>query len=193
VRKLIPWVGGKAVLAKVIVPLLPEHTCYVEVFAGGAAVFCLKQPSHVEVLNDRNLGLVGLFRVRATVTAIHARLRHTIIEDLPWKQVVKRYDRPHTCFYVDPPYYEVGKLYGPGLDFSREDHAALAAALRTVKGVFLLSLNDRPEVRELYAWAGIRKVAVRYGLGCNTTRTERRGKVWGEVLITNRPWRDGAK
>jgi DNA adenine methylase len=36
---LVPWIGGKSRLAKQILPLFPEHTCYVEAFAGGAALF----------------------------------------------------------------------------------------------------------------------------------------------------------
>jgi DNA adenine methylase len=60
---VIPWLGGKRRLAKQILPLFPSHTCYVEPFAGGAAIFFLKPPSDVEVLNDCNNELISLYRV----------------------------------------------------------------------------------------------------------------------------------
>lgn len=60
---VIPWIGGKRRLAKIILPLFPEHTCYCEPFAGGAALFFMKPPSSVEVLNDCNNDLICLYRV----------------------------------------------------------------------------------------------------------------------------------
>ncbi|WP_085841442.1 DNA adenine methylase [Enterobacter asburiae] len=62
-RPIIPWVGGKSRLAKTILPAFPAHTCYVEPFCGGAALFFRKEPSKVEVLNDINGELVNLYRV----------------------------------------------------------------------------------------------------------------------------------
>jgi len=62
-QPIIPWIGGKRRLAKTILPLFPAHQCYVEPFAGGAALFFLKAQSPVEVLNDINLELVTLYRV----------------------------------------------------------------------------------------------------------------------------------
>jgi DNA adenine methylase len=62
-RTLFPWPGGKRRLAKRLIAMLPEHTCYVEAFAGGGAVLFHKQPSEVEVLNDINGELVNLYRV----------------------------------------------------------------------------------------------------------------------------------
>ena len=61
---LIPWMGGKRRLAKHILPMFPEHQCYVELFAGGGALFFLReQPAKTEVLNDINGELVNLYRV----------------------------------------------------------------------------------------------------------------------------------
>jgi DNA adenine methylase len=62
-KPIIPWIGGKRRLAPEILPLFPEHQCYVEPFAGAAALFFLKQPSEVEVLNDVNGELINLYRV----------------------------------------------------------------------------------------------------------------------------------
>jgi len=60
---IIPWIGGKRRLAKHILPLFPEHTCYVEPFCGAAALFFMKDASKVEVINDINGELVNLYRV----------------------------------------------------------------------------------------------------------------------------------
>ena len=56
--------GGKRRLAKHLIPVFPEHSCYVELFAGGAALFFLRpQPAKCEVLNDIDGQLINLYRV----------------------------------------------------------------------------------------------------------------------------------
>jgi len=50
-------------LADKIIPLIPEHTCYCEVFAGAAWVLFKKDPSKVEIINDINSELATLYRV----------------------------------------------------------------------------------------------------------------------------------
>lgn len=62
-KPIIPWMGGKRRLAKHILPLFPEHQCYVEPFSGGAALFFMKEPTKTEVLNDLNGDIVNLYRV----------------------------------------------------------------------------------------------------------------------------------
>lgn len=62
-KPIIPWIGGKRKLAKHILPLFPEHTCYVEPFCGAAALFFMKEPSKADILNDINGDLVNLYRV----------------------------------------------------------------------------------------------------------------------------------
>ena len=61
-KPIVPWIGGKRRLAKRILPLYPAHECYVEPFAGGAALYFTKGPSGVEGLNGINRELVNLYR-----------------------------------------------------------------------------------------------------------------------------------
>lgn len=60
----IGWVGGKRLLRKQILDRIPDHTCYVELFAG-AAWICFAKPkelSKVEVINDTNGELSNFWR-----------------------------------------------------------------------------------------------------------------------------------
>lgn len=57
------WVGGKSRLRKQIISILPQHSCYVEPFAGAAWVLFGKPPSDVEILNDLDQELTSFFRV----------------------------------------------------------------------------------------------------------------------------------
>ncbi len=61
-RPVIGWAGGKARLLKHLLPLVPEHTLYGEVFGGGLALFTAKPPSDIEVINDINGDLVKFYR-----------------------------------------------------------------------------------------------------------------------------------
>lgn len=57
------WMGGKFLISRKIVDVLPKHRIYVEVFGGAANLFIIKAPSPVEVYNDIDSGLVNFFRV----------------------------------------------------------------------------------------------------------------------------------
>lgn len=63
IRSPFKWAGGKSRLRKYILALIPEHSCYVEPFAGAAWVLFGKPPSDVEVLNDIDEELISFFRV----------------------------------------------------------------------------------------------------------------------------------
>jgi len=62
-RSFLSYLGGKSLLSKKIIPLIPPHTCYCEVFAGAAWLLFKKEESKAEILNDINIDLVTLYRV----------------------------------------------------------------------------------------------------------------------------------
>ena len=60
---VVSWQGGKRWLVKELIPMLPAHKMYVELFCGGGALLCAKPKSTAEVINDKNSELVNLFRI----------------------------------------------------------------------------------------------------------------------------------
>jgi DNA adenine methylase len=81
---------------------------------------------------------------------VHERLAGVTIERLPWSDFVRRYDTPETLFYLDPPYFGSEDDYGKAL-FDRGQFAKMAEQLAGIEGTFLLSLNDHPRVRQIFA------------------------------------------
>ncbi len=65
-RPPLTYYGGKQTLAPIIVEMIPEHILYGEPFFGGGAVFFLKPPSKIEVINDTNDALMNFYRVVKT-------------------------------------------------------------------------------------------------------------------------------
>ncbi|EGL4350343.1 DNA adenine methylase [Salmonella enterica] len=247
---VVPWTGGKRRLAKYILPLFPEHTCYVEPFCGAAALFFLKKPSKVEVINDINGDLMNLYRVlkhhpeefmrqfewrvasreeynrykstppeiltdiqraarfyylqkqafggrvadytfgtsttkalyfnpsriRKELSLAHKRLMYTSIERLDWGQCIERYDRPHTLFYCDPPYW---KTKGYGAVFPFEEYKRMAELAKSIKGKMVISVNDTPEMRQVFDGLEMQSLNHRYSV--------RRGKSTParELIIRN--------
>lgn len=121
---------------------------------------------------------LNLLRIEEDLSEAHLRLARVFIENKPYDQVIQRFDKPGTLFYVDPPYWDCESDYGEGL-FSREDFGRLAGLLDGLKGRFILSLNDTPGVRETFANFHIEAVKTRYSIS-GAKKQEA-----AEVLISN--------
>lgn len=231
---IIPWIGGKRRLADRLIPQFPPHTCYVEVFAGGAALYFMRPPAEVEVINDVNGELVNLYRVvqshleefvrqfkyalssrdvfkwlqdtpprtltdiqraarffylqqhafggkvdgqnwgtattappinllriEENLSAAHLRLAQAYIENLDWAACIGRYDREHTFFYLDPPYWQTA---GYGVEFGLEQYVRMAEIISRLKGKAIISLNDHPDIRRIFAAFEMETVPIQYTL-----------------------------
>ena len=110
---------------------------------------------------------------------LHDRLAGVGIERLAFGDFITRYDRPHVLFYLDPPYYGCEDYYGKGL-FERTDFDRLAILLRSLKGRFIMSLNDVSEVREIFAEFTIEEVSTTY-----TVSSQGSSKRAAELLISS--------
>ncbi|HBW09165.1 MAG: restriction endonuclease subunit M [Pseudomonas sp. BICA1-14] len=232
---IIPWLGGKRRLADRLLALFPPHECYVEVFAGGAALYFLRPiPAKTEVLNDVNGELINLYRIvqnhleefvrqfkwalssrqvfkwlqdtrpetltdiqraarffylqqhafggrvdgqsfgtattgpainlcriEENLSAAYLRLAGTYVENLTWLDCAERYDRPHTFFYMDPPYWQTE---GYGVDFPFENYLQMADFMHRCKGKVMVSINDHPDIREAFAGFQIEQTNLKYSV-----------------------------
>lgn len=251
-KPIFPWMGGKRKLAKELLPMFPEHTTYVEVFSGAAALYFMKEPSDVEVINDINGELTNLYRVikhhpdellrqfkwtlvsrsefdwhkasvPATLTDIqraarfyflqktafggkvtgqnfgtgvtrapglnlfrieedlsnaHQRLSRTWVENMDWVKCIQKYDRDTTLFYLDPPYFETS---GYGVEFPLEQYQAIAELAKSCKGKMIISINDAPEMRDVFAGLNISTTTINYTVGGSGKSKERAR----ELIIKN--------
>lgn len=121
---------------------------------------------------------LNLLRIEEALSEAHLRLSKAYIENLPYADLIHRYDREHTFFYIDPPYWNCEDDYGKGI-FNKKDFKVLALLISQLKGKALMSINDAPEIREIFCAFKIEEVVVRYSIGNNS-----RPKVT-ELLISN--------
>ncbi|MDK8505548.1 DNA adenine methylase [Corynebacterium accolens] len=63
IKPPFPYLGSKARLAPKIVNLLPDHTHYVEPYAGSLSVLLAKPRSVAETINDSDRNLINLWRI----------------------------------------------------------------------------------------------------------------------------------
>ncbi len=254
-KPLVPWIGGKRKLAEHIVPLFPEHKCYVEPFCGAGGIFFSKPASQIEVLNDINGDIINLYRVvkhhleelykqfkwvlcsrqnwdwlqstpvetltdvqraarflylqklafgglvdgqtfgtattsrpRFNIFTIeqdladaHYRLAGATIENLDWRNVIERYDREHTLFYLDPPYWDTE---GYGVDFGWEQYEEIARLAGSIKGQMIISINGHPDIRALLDHLPHQAVEYQYTVAGNGKATDCVEMIYGT-------WRDG--
>lgn len=124
---------------------------------------------------------LNLLRIEEDLSAAHLRLSRALIECLPYKDILKRYDSENSLFYLDPPYYNCENDYGKNI-FAKDDFAKLANILREIKGKFVLSLNDKPEVRRIFGEFNMKEVQVRYSIG-NFSKSG--DGVFRELIIMN--------
>lgn len=119
---------------------------------------------------------INFLRIEEELSEIYLRLTTVTIENLSWADFIKRYDRPGTFFYLDPPYWKA-PVYQHNLEL--DDYRSMAEILTGIKAKFILSINDRPEIRKIFEAFKIKPVTLKYSVA-KEKLTEAK-----ELLITN--------
>lgn len=109
---------------------------------------------------------------------IKSRLKNTFVENKDAIDIIKRYDRESTFFFIDPPYYETT---GYEVKFDEQKQLELREVLMNIKGKFLLTINDNDVVREWYKGFKIEEVDVNYSVSRQATAR----KKYKELIIRN--------
>lgn len=78
------------------------------------------------------------------------RLATVNIYFMDFVNFISQIDDKDTFFYCDPPYYKVQGANDYIHRFDLKDHTRLRDVLSTIKGKFLLSYNDHPDLHALY-------------------------------------------
>jgi len=110
------------------------------------------------------------------------RLQKVVIENRDFEKLIGQYDSPVSFFYCDPLYFATENYY-KDVGFTAKDHLRLRDTLTGIKGKFLVSYNDCPEIREIWNQPDIQieevsrlnNLAQRYEGGC----------MYNELLISN--------
>ena len=122
----------------------------------------------------------NLTTLESMLEDLHGRMAGVVIECLDYLAFIDRYDGPETLFYLDPPYWGCETDYGKDM-FERGEFMLMAERLGTLKGKFLMSINDVPEIRTLFAGFSLTPVSTTYTIGKkNDSRGDR-----AELLISN--------
>jgi len=100
-----------------------------------------------------------LYNCVGEVETIARRLQSVYIDHLNFRRCIKNWDRPDTFFYCDPPYFAAVPYRKHVHAFIAQDHEDLASLLHHTQGKWLLTYNDNPRVRELYAGDRVKRVS----------------------------------
>lgn len=107
---------------------------------------------------------LNILRIEEDLSQAHLRLSRVLIENLKWQDIVQRYDRVHSLFYFDPPYFGCEDQYGKNL-FARSEYEEMTKRIKELKGKFLMSINDCPETRAMFCDFHIKRLQVTYSIG----------------------------
>lgn len=109
---------------------------------------------------------------------VYERMTGVTIECLPWQEFITKWDRKGMLFYLDPPYWDREADYGKGI-ISKDDFTRMANMLSSLKGCFVMSINNVEPTLNLFASYKMQEVELNYSIG--------KAKAARELIISNFP------
>ena len=148
-----------------------------------ARYYYLQRHSFAGLVRNRRFGVgqlnlprINFLRIEEELSEVYIRLVRVTIENLPWQDFIRRYDRSQMFFYLDPPFYKA-PYYKHNMEM--EDYIEMAKILAKIKSCFILNINDHPEIRYVFKTFNIKPVELNY---LAAKKGPNKGK---ELLISN--------
>lgn len=140
-------------------------------FGGGGTSYAVAkatgQPSRLNVLEG--------------LRALNRRLDRVSVENLPYERLMANYDSAQTFWFFDPP-YSAGAVDAYGM-WTDEEMRGFATRVMALQGDWLVTVNDSPVNRELFAAHDVTPVVTRSG---SVNRRLRPDATFGELIIRRR-------
>lgn len=109
------------------------------------------------------------------IRALNIRLDRVTVENLDWQKCLSTWDRPSTFFFLDPPYTHCSAtLYSP---WTIADIHRLRETLAKLRGTWMVTLNDHPDIRAIFQGCQIQAISRAKGITS-------KGTVYKEIIIT---------
>jgi len=126
---------------------------------------------------------VSTERIVDQIEELYQRLKTTYIENLDYKEVIKKYDSEDSLFFIDPPYIieDVNTNYYKHNMNKYSEHKELKTQIDEIKGKFILTLPNTEFYQYIYKEYNITDSNVYYSSG-NISKSEGNR---GELIITN--------
>jgi DNA adenine methylase len=112
------------------------------------------------------------------IRQLNVRLDRVTVENLDWQKCLDLYDRRGTLFFCDPPYTSCNA--GMYAAWTVADVQRFRERLERLKGRWLVTLNDAPEIRAIFS--DCKLVVVERAKGI----TQAREKTYRELVISPR-------
>lgn len=117
------------------------------------------------------------------IARISRRLDKVAIENLDWERCITLYDYPEALFFIDPP-YTAGQTSSYDM-WTVDDLTHLHDVLKSVKGNWIVTMNDCPAAREIFSLHPFLEVETKFSLAKNTGANRAKKS---ELIITKLPF-----
>jgi DNA adenine methylase len=130
------------------------------------------------VKNDKIYKFANWEDFRSNSNIYTQKLKNVIILNEDYQKVIKNYDHHDAFIFLDPPYENSDKDFYEDTIINYEN---LCDLLKSIKGKFLLTINDSPLIRKIFKDF----IIIKKNIKSQGWRTDNRHQVRKELFIMN--------
>ena len=150
-----------------------------QVFSGSA----IRPGTKMTDLKGKYKSKFDSFVQRIKKPDIQKKLAKVETSNMDFEKFIQKHDKEDIFIYLDPPYYDTETYYGFH-NFGKEDHLRLANAVKKMKGKFMISYYDFPDLEKWFPKDQYKWVEKDFAKSASAKKGQKTNK-GTEVLIMN--------